>query len=305
MKKIFTYVLLHLSVITIAQTTLTANNAFSNINGFSSILWGDNVVLTAQKIDGTAGKVIYDEQFNDKGFGILGARWHQIDYYKMYQGTEVNTSEKLVIQFNGLVNNIVFTVGMLGLDEGNNGDDETGNWLAYNNNNVLIASGNFGPAESTLGVNIKINNSYGMYPIAVNTSQPVAKLIIEATGFGYGFGTTTNVSSYNNESNNTENNSDFNIVNITYTRQILNTVAFYSLNNKPLVFPNPTNGFLNFNDEILKIGFKNYELYNLTGMLLENNEEKILNMENYPNGIYFLKVNMINQTVFFEKIIKN
>ncbi|MFP2997475.1 hypothetical protein ABN763_16275 [Spongiivirga sp. MCCC 1A20706] len=179
--------------------------------------WGDFVTLNAFKIDGSPAQIVYDTQFQDKGFGIKGARWDQIDFYKMYQGEEVNASEVLEITFVSGVNNVVITVGMMGLNEGIGDDDETGKWSGFDANGVKIAEGVLGPDESNLGPEVKIGG-YGQYPFDLNADQPLFKIIIEATGFGYGEGDPKNVNSYDNESGNKENNSDFNIMALSFTK---------------------------------------------------------------------------------------
>ncbi|MGD1947363.1 MAG: hypothetical protein ACFB0A_14135 [Croceivirga sp.] len=179
--------------------------------------WGEGVTLEAFKIDGSPAQLLFDTQFQDKGFGVAGARWHQIDYYVMYQGEEVNASEKVVISFDGMVEDVVLTIGMLGLNEGVGDDDETGKWTAYNSSNEKVAEGVFGPDESDLGAENKLGG-YGQYPFSLTKNTPFSKIEIEATGFGYGQGDPKNVNSYNNESGNKENNSDFNIMAISFKK---------------------------------------------------------------------------------------
>lgn len=181
--------------------------------------WGNGVTLRALKIDGSAGQLVFDTEFRDEGFGVAGARWDQIDYYVMYQGQEVNASEKIELFFDEPATDIVITVGMMGANEGHpNG--ETGKWTAYDQSQNQVAQGEFGANESTLGKEVKlVNGSYGTYPIAVNAATQVYSIIIEATGFGYGEGSPKNVNSYNNESGNKENNSDFNLVGISFKNE--------------------------------------------------------------------------------------
>ncbi len=203
-----------------AQNTLEAGRGILSNDTYGDGIqtWGDNVTLQAFKIDGSAARIKYDSQFRDKGFGIEGARWDQIDYYQEYQGQRVDASEKMVINFNGPVTNVILRVGMLGLNEGRNGNDETGKWTGYDQNGSVVASGVFGPADSDLGPDSKFNGSYGDYPFTLVSNQALYSIAVEATGFGYGQGAPRDVNSYNNESGNKENNSDFNIGGITYTR---------------------------------------------------------------------------------------
>lgn len=179
--------------------------------------WGEGVTLEAFKIDGSPAQLVFDTQFQDKGFGVAGARWNQIDYYVMYQGEEVNASEKVVISFNTAVEEVVLTVGMLGLNEGVGDDDETGKWTAFNSDGQKIAEGEFGPDDSDLGPEMKLGG-YGQYPFTLASDEPISKIEIEATGFGYGQGEPKTVNSYDNESGNKENNSDFNIMAISFVK---------------------------------------------------------------------------------------
>ena len=197
--------------------TLEANSGVIVNGGTGPQLWGDGVTLSALNIDGSPGSVVYDTQFRDRGFGVAGARWDQIDYYVDYQGEEVNASEALIIDFDGPVSSVSITVGMLGLNEGRGSDDETGRWLALDADGALIAEGGFGPNDSSLGAEIKIGG-YGIYPIDVDVAETIHSLRIEATGFAYGEGEPRYVSRYDNDSGNTENNSDFNLMAVSYER---------------------------------------------------------------------------------------
>ena len=186
-------------------------------NGQGVQPWGEGVTLEAFKIDGSSGTLVYDTEFRDKGFGVAGARWSQIDYYVMYQGEEVNTSEKIIISFENGATDITLTVGMMGANEGHP-DGETGKWTGFDQNGNQVAEGVLGAKDSALGSEMKLdNNSYGTYPIALESVLPIFRLEIEATGFGYGEGEPEN-RNYDNESGNQENNSDFNIVGISFTK---------------------------------------------------------------------------------------
>lgn len=186
-------------------------------NGEGLQSWGEGVTLEAFKIDGSPAQLVFDTQFQDKGFGVAGARWNQIDFYVMYQGEEVNASEKVVISFDGSVEDVVLTIGMLGLNEGVGDDDETGKWRAFNSANEMVAEGVFGPDDSDLGPENKLGG-YGQYPFTLTSEVPVSKIEIEATGFGYGLGEPKNVNSYNDESGNKENNSDFNLMALSFKK---------------------------------------------------------------------------------------
>ncbi len=176
----------------------------------STHAWGDNVRLSAVGLDGSKANVVYDTQFADNGFGISSAndRWSQIDFYAK-NGDLRNVSEKLKLEFDTLVDNVTLTVGMLGFNEGKNGNDETGKWTAYDAKGKKIADGLLGPELSTLGEDVKVKKSYGAYPIEIDASTPFAELVLEATGFGHGNGSPIG-KSYG------ENNSDFNVMGISF-----------------------------------------------------------------------------------------
>ena len=169
--------------------------------------WGDGVTLEARSLDGKVGEVVYDDEFKDKGFGVAGGRWKQIDFYA--EGG--NRSEQLIVNFNGTVKGVVFVVGMLGFGEGRNGFHETGKWTVFDAENKKLGEGLIGPELSRLGKDKKAEGSYGKYPIEVKTTKPIAKLTIAATGFGHGEGKPHN-------RNYGENNSDLNLVEVRYIR---------------------------------------------------------------------------------------
>lgn len=186
-------------------------------NGEGPQTWAEGITLEAFKIDGSPATLVYDTEFKDEGFGVAGARWNQIDYYVMYQGEEVNASEQIVISFENGVSEITLTVGMMGANEGHP-DGETGKWTGYDQNGNQIAEGVLGANDSNLGEEVKLeSDSYGIYGIDLDAGQRIFRLEIEATGFGYGQGEPEN-RNYDNESGNQENNSDFNIVGISFTR---------------------------------------------------------------------------------------
>ncbi len=200
----------------VSSVELIATPGILTNNGEGLQDWGNGVSLRAISIDGSSGRLVFDTQFRDEGFGVAGARWDQIDYYVMYQGEEVNASEKIEVIFAEQVSDLVITVGMMGANEGHP-DGETGKWRAFDQNDNQIAEGDFGANDSTLGSEVKlVDNSYGTYPIALDVQSPIKSITIEATGFGYGEGDPKNVNSYDNESGNKENNSDFNLVGISF-----------------------------------------------------------------------------------------
>ena len=191
------------------RVNLSAAGKFINSNQ-SSHLWGGSVRLSAVGLNGAPAKVVYDTQFADKGFGVSSSndRWDQIDYYAK-NGNLRGVSEKLKLEFDTLVDNVKLTVGMMGFNEGKNGNDETGKWTAYDASGKKVGDGLLGPELSTLGKDTKVKNSYGSYPIAINTSKPIAELVIQATGFGHGQGSPIG-KSYG------ENNSDLNVMGVSF-----------------------------------------------------------------------------------------
>ena len=177
--------------------------------------WGDSgVKISGLDFDGSSIGVVYDKQFQDKGFGVAGSgdRWDQLDFYQ----DKGNKSEALKLDFNSLVDNVTIIVGQLDEGEGSqkvNGKtqsfDETGKWTAFDDSGKKIGDGLIGPEESALGKNKKYSNSYGKYPIEIDTATPFSSLLIEATGFGYGQADAK-------QRKYGENNSDFNLVGVSY-----------------------------------------------------------------------------------------
>ncbi|MEM8502885.1 MAG: tandem-95 repeat protein [Cyanobacteria bacterium P01_D01_bin.1] len=176
----------------------------------STHLWGKDVRLSAVGLNGSRANVVYDTQYADHGFGISSPndRWDQIDFYAK-SGNLRDVSEKLKLEFSTSVENVTLTVGMLGFNEGRNGNDETGKWTAYDAKGKKVADGLLGPELSTLGKDVKNKNTYGSYPIEIDTSKPFAELVVEATGFGHGQGSPIG-------KNYGENNSDFNVMGVSF-----------------------------------------------------------------------------------------
>ena len=74
------------------------------------------------------------------------------------------------------------------------------------------------------------------------------------------------------------------------------------------LFPNPTNGILNIDLEILNDGKATIQILNSLGEVLNTEQvylqNPILNIEHLPSGIYFLKITGNNNTNITKKIIK-
>ncbi|MEM8502887.1 MAG: tandem-95 repeat protein [Cyanobacteria bacterium P01_D01_bin.1] len=167
--------------------------------------WGREVRMVATGFDGRPARIAYYDQKSDEGFGIVSSRdrGKQIDFYQN------KGSEKLTLSFDRLVDDMVLTVGMLGVNEDNTGFDETGKWTALDANGRVIGTGLIGPEKSQLGNSVRVPGTYGQYPIEVNTRSPFAELVIEATAFGHGKGGPT-------QRYYGENNSDFDVTNISF-----------------------------------------------------------------------------------------
>ena len=75
------------------------------------------------------------------------------------------------------------------------------------------------------------------------------------------------------------------------------------------VYPNPTTDFLTLNVGKAAISNLNFQLYDITGKLIENKKitstTETIRMENLPSATYFLKVVNNNKEVKTFKIIKN
>jgi hypothetical protein len=172
--------------------------------------WDEGVVLSGYDLNGRKAEVRYSEQFDDHGFGVKGSgsRWDgQIDYYASGGGR----SEKMVIDFNGDVTDVVLRVGMVGDKEGPNRTPESGAWKAYGASGKLVDKGLIGPDQSTLGADVKERGSYGIYPIDIDTDAPIVRIELEATQFDYGRGSSVGMS-YG------ENSSDYNLMGIEFQR---------------------------------------------------------------------------------------
>ncbi len=175
-------------------------------------LWGEGVTMTGYALNGSAGTVVYSTEFQDDGFGVAGrgSRWDgQIDYYD----TNGGQSEKLVIDFNGDVEDVILKVAMLGWREGPGKTDESGIWTALDEDGNVVGTGLIGPDFSTLGLDKKESGSYGIYPIEIDPGVAFDSLVLEATQFDYGDGVSDTTSySYG------ENSSDFAVSSLEFTR---------------------------------------------------------------------------------------
>ena len=74
--------------------------------------------------------------------------------------------------------------------------------------------------------------------------------------------------------------------------------------NSIIVYPNPTSNILHIKAEC----FKQVCIYDINGSLLLQTTEKVLNVQNFPTGIYFYKIELENSSSsssFFGKLIKH
>ncbi|GMN09583.1 hypothetical protein MTsPCn9_16260 [Croceitalea sp. MTPC9] len=211
---------------------LTASPDILTNDGEGSQSWNDDVTLTAKKIDGSNGRVVYENRFTDDGFGVAGGRWEQIDYYYEYQGEIVKASEQLIINFSSPVNNVTIQVGQMDPREGRQAKegtscedndttrvDESGKWTAFNADREEIGSGILLDEYSIEG---KLPDSMGSYRFKLETKN-ISTIVIEATQWGgEERGCPTYRSSYANQSlndsGNTENNSEFNLMALSYQK---------------------------------------------------------------------------------------
>jgi hypothetical protein len=94
-----------------------------------------------------------------------------------------------------------------------------------------------------------------------------------------------------------------------YEISILLGIEDNSINLKLTAYPNPTSNFLTLNASNSKLSTLNFELYDISGKLIESRKiistSETIAMENLPNATYFLKVNNNNNEIKIFKIIKN
>ncbi len=217
------------------QTTLEAGPGILQGDGSGDQSWGPDVTLSALRIDGEPGRVAYENQFTDDGFGVADGRWLQIDYYQNYQGQTVNASEQFIITFTSPVTDVILEVGQLDPREGWQREtverdckdptgrkkvDESGKYTAYDQNGQVIGSDVLVPASSIEG---QLPNSAGGYRFAIESGgQAIKKIVLEATQWGGDeLGCPRYRNNYpdepTNDSGNSENNSDFSVSALTYT----------------------------------------------------------------------------------------
>ena len=181
--------------------------------------WGDGAVLTGYDWLGDPAPLGYDTDFTDFGVGLFDGRFKQFDFSQELG----NVSERLEIDFGGLVSDVVVRFGEMHPIEG--GFPETGVWTAYDAAGNQVGTGPISSEYSTRGVNVKVAGSRDTYPVAIDTDVPIARLVIEATNLGYGAGTpydvTKNSAHWQEVSYQDvpfEQNTDFNIPRITFAR---------------------------------------------------------------------------------------
>jgi len=164
-----------------SRTELVASDILQN-GGRGRQTWEDGVTLTAFDWNGDPASLVYDTQFEDHGFGVKDGRFDQIDFHQGFG----NISERIEIDFGGLVSDVTVTLGQMSPDE--QGRVETGRWTAFDGNGSQVASGRLHPELSTLGAFQKVSGSLKMFPIALESSDLFEKVVIRPTGFNDGRG---------------------------------------------------------------------------------------------------------------------
>ena len=85
----------------------------------------------------------------------------------------------------------------------------------------------------------------------------------------------------------------------------LNTKDFNLYSDNIVLYPNPTNGNISLNSKTI---VKTVSILDQSGKLLKdieiNNNVATLNLQNYPNGIYYLRLNSFTQSTLKKIIIK-
>ena len=78
-----------------------------------------------------------------------------------------------------------------------------------------------------------------------------------------------------------------------------------SFNNNDLlnIFPNPTKNLFTIN--LKNNTFKKVNIYAINGQLLHTSFSNRINLKNYSNGLYLLKIYTLENTIINSKIIKN
>lgn len=197
-------------------TLVSSPNIVLANNGFGPQLWGDGVTLSAFDWDGNPAAVVYDDQFRVFGFGIAGGRYNQIDFHEGFG----NISERMEIDFGGAVTDVVIEFGQLERKE--RGRRESGKWTAYGLDGSQVGEALFDPQSSLLGSDVGVNGSSKQFPIPIELDVPFAKVVIEAFDFDRGEGRDPFIKTKASEGSYLpapyEENSDFNIVQLSYTR---------------------------------------------------------------------------------------
>jgi hypothetical protein len=98
-------------------------------------------------------------------------------------------------------------------------------------------------------------------------------------------------------------------VQVPYDFLSMGTDDFESISLQCILYPNPTNDFINLKVDDYKLDQLHFKLFDLTGKLLQEeqiaqNETKI-NMKDYNQGCYFLKVTDSTKAIKTFKIIKH
>ena len=100
---------------------------------------------------------------------------------------------------------------------------------------------------------------------------------------------------------NTLENNNWNLIFASYNLEDALDLEDFDFNNELLVYPNPAQNSINvkFND------FERLEVYNIIGQLIIETYEESVDVSEYENGVYIIKVYDSNGNSDSTKLIKN
>src|SRR5690606_1830217 len=105
-----------------------------------------------------------------------------------------------------------------------------------------------------------------------------------------------------NHFTNPTNQIGFGIPNFEEAYNLMLSVSEENIKDQIKIYPNPTSGTLNISSEK---EVKNIQLISSEGKLMKKNlSSNQIDMNGLPNGIYFLKIELSNGRIQFEKVIK-
>ncbi len=154
---------------TFSTTADSSNGWVSSVNSNGEA----DFVISARNADGSTGTLTYNDGTNQLGVGGSPRSTDQVENQIEYDSA-TGTSEAIVIDFNGLVNEATFSVSRMFADE-NSG--EQGTWYAYYNGQ-LVATETFSTTSGTTGT-FTINTGSLVFDQLVFEAAPT---ISEANG---------------------------------------------------------------------------------------------------------------------------